>query len=195
MDMKKKTLIAPLLALFLCSQAWAATFQVDPDHSSVSFKIRHLISKTQGQFNKFEGTIEFEAGKPETWAASGTIQTASIDTNNEKRDAHLKTADFFDAEKFPTIEFRTTGVKESTENTAKVEGVLKMHGVEKPILLDVTLGGTVKDPWGNERIAFSAKTTVNRKDFGMTYNQALDAGGLMLGEDVEIDLEIEGIKK
>src|SRR3989338_2025348 len=139
--MKKKFAAVLSFAFFASSGAWAATYTVDPDHSTVSFKIRHLVSKTQGRFNKFEGVIEYEPGKPETWSASGTIQTASIDTNVEQRDKHLSGPDFFDVEKFPTIEFKTTGVKDALETGAKVEGVLKMHGVEKPIVLDVTIGG------------------------------------------------------
>src|SRR5262245_58545907 len=131
--MKRKILAA--LSFFVLSSApvWAVSYKVDPDHSAVSFKIKHMLSKTQGQFNKFEGAIDYEPGKPETWKASGTIDATSIDTNVEQRDKHLKGPDFFDVEKFPTIEFRTTGVKDATEKTAKVEGVLKIHGVEKPV--------------------------------------------------------------
>jgi len=191
----KKIFAAVFSVLFFSVPVWAATYSVDPDHSTVSFKIKHILSKTQGQFNKFEGTFDFEPGQPEGWSASGVIQTESIDTNVAGRDKHLKGADFFDVEKFPTIEFKTTAVKDATETGAKVEGALKMHGVEKPIVLDVIIAGIADDPWGNTRAAFTATTVINRKDFGMTYNQALDKGGLMLGENVEITLEIEGIKK
>ena len=191
----KKTLAVFFSALFLSSSAWAATYSVDTDHSTVSFKIKHLLSKVQGQFNKFEGTFDFEPGKPETWTASGTIQVDSIDTNVAERDKHLKGPDFFDVEKFPVIEFKTTAVKEATETGAKVEGVLKMHGIEKPVVLDVTIGGVAKDPWGNTRAAFSATTKLNRKDFGINWNKTLDAGGLLLGEDIDVTLEIEGIEK
>ncbi len=182
------------LTLF-ASPVFAATYNVDLDHSSVSFKIKHLISKTQGQFKKFQGVIEYEPGKPETWSASGTIDVNSIDTNVPERDKHLLSADFFDVAKYPTIEFKTTGVKEVTENSVKVEGLMKMHGVEKPIVLDVNIGGVIKDPWGNTRSAFSATTKINRKDFGIVYNKTLDQGGLMIGEDVEISLEVEGLLK
>ncbi len=193
--MIKKILTAAFSVLFISSSALAATYSVDAEHSTVSFKIKHLLSKTQGQFNKFEGAFEFEPGKPETWSASGTIQTDSIDTNVAKRDEHLKGADFFDVEKFPTIEFRTTAVKDTTDTGAKVEGVLKMHGVEKPIVLDVTIGGVANDPWGNTRAAFTAQTKLKRKDFGISWNKALDAGGVLLGEDVDVILEIEGVAK
>ena len=193
--MKKKIFAAALGALCLSAPVWAATYSVDPDHSTVTFKVKHLLSKTQGQFKKFEGTFDFEPGKPETWGANGVIQTSSIDTNVAERDKHLKSADFFDVEKFPTIEFKTTAVKDATETTAKVEGVLTMHGIQKPVVLDVTIGGVAKDPWGNTRAAFSAVTKINRKDFGINWNQALNAGGLLLGEDIDITLEIEGIEK
>ncbi len=192
----RKTIFLALTAVFLTvAPVWADTYTVDPDHSTVSFKIKHILSKTQGQFNKFEGTVDYEPGKPETWSASGKIDAASIDTNVAERDKHLRAADFFDVEKFPSIVFKTTGVKEVTETGAKVEGVLQMHGVERPIVLDVTIGGVADDPWGNTRAAFTAVTKVNRKDFGMVYNQTLDKGGLMLGEDVDITLEIEAILK
>jgi polyisoprenoid-binding protein YceI len=193
--MFRKTLTAAFAALFLAVSAHAATWTVDQDHSAVAFKVKHLLAKTSGQFNKFEGTIEFEPGKPEAWAASGKIDTASVDTNNEKRDAHLRNADFFDTEKFPSIEFRSTGVREATDTSAKLDGVLTMLGVEKPVVIDVEIAGTVDDPWGSTRAGFTGKTVINRKDFGMVYNQTLDKGGLMLGEEVEITLEIEAIKK
>lgn len=193
--MGKKMLMVLVGAVLAASPVWAATYAVDVDHSSVSFKVKHLVSKTQGQFNKFEGQIQYEPGKPETWSAAGTIQTASIDTNVPERDKHLSSADFFDVANFPTIEFKTTGVKESTETTAKVEGLLKLHGVEKPIVLDVTIGGVAQDPWGNTRSAFSATAKIDRRDFGMIYNQPLNVGSFLLGDEVEISLEIEGIQK
>ncbi len=175
--------------------SYAATYKVDPDHSSVSFKVRHLISNTTGVFKKFEGTIEFEPGKPETWSAQGTIDVDSIDTGVEKRDAHLKNKDFFEVEAYPKIAFKTTKVLESTTDTAKVEGLMTMHGVEKPIVLDVKMLGTMKDPWGNTRAAFTVTTTINRKDFGIVYNQAMETGGVMLGEEVPVTLEIEAIQQ
>lgn len=193
--MRKKILMVLAGAVLIAPPLWAATYAVDLDHSSVSFKVKHLVSKTRGQFNKFEGQIQYEPGKPETWSAAGTIQTASIDTNVPERDKHLLSADFFDVANFSAIEFKTTGVKEATETTAKVEGLLKLHGVEKPIVLDVTIGGVAQDPWGNTRSAFSATTKIDRRDFGMTYNQPLNAGGFLLGDEVEISLEIEGIQK
>ncbi len=175
--------------------ARAATYTVDPEHSSVTFKIKHLFSKVAGGFNKFEGTVDYEPGKPETWKTSGTIDVASIDTNESKRDKHLLTADFFDVEKYPQIEFRSTAVKDTTGNSATLDGVLKMHGIEKPVTLKVDVNGVGKDPWGNTRAAFTATTKLNRKDFDMNWNKALDNGGLLVGEEVEVTLEIEAIEK
>ena len=194
--MKNKILTGVLgLGLVLAGPAQAATYAVDPEHSSVTFKIRHLFSNVKGQFNKFEGTVDYEPDKPELWTTSGRIEVTSIDTNESKRDQHLLSADFFDAAKNPTIEFQSTEVKGAMGNNAKLEGVLKMHGVEKPIVLDVTVNGVGKDPWGNVRAAFSATTKLNRKDFGMNWNQTLDNGGFLVGEEVEISLEIEAIQK
>ncbi len=185
---------AVIFSLFLTSASWADTYKVDKDHTSVSFKIRHIFSNVQGSFRDFDGTIEYDPAKPETWSASGTIQVASIDTNVPERDKHLKSKDFFGAEKFPVITFKTTKVVSSTAESAKVEGVLTMHGVEKPVVLDVEIHGVGKDPWGNVRAGFTATTKINRKDFGIIYNQVLDKGQLMIGEEVSITIELEGIK-
>lgn len=184
-----------VLMLSLMSQPalQAATYQVDPDHSTVSFKIRHLLSNVVGNFNTFEGTIDYEAGKPETWKTQGTIDAASIDTNVPERDKHLRSADFFEVEKFPTIEFKSTGVKNATESSATLEGLLKLRGVEKPVTLNVEIHGVGKDPWGNVRSAFTATTKINRKDFGLAWNQALETGQLLVGEEVTITIEAEGI--
>ena len=191
----RQLFIGIVVAALSIGTAQAAVYEVDPAHSSVSFKIKHLLSKTQGNFNTFSGTIDYEPGKPEMWKAAGTIDTASIDTNNDKRDAHLRSADFFDVEKYSAIEFQTTGVKDVTDATAKIEGILKMHGVEKPVVLDAEILGVGDDPWGNTRAAFMATTKIKRSDFGIVWNQALNAGGFLLGEDVEIVLEVEAIKK
>lgn len=185
-----------LLLLSLSQASQAAVYKVDPDHSSVTFKIRHLLSNVTGHFKVFEGTIEYEPGKPETWKTSGSIDTDSIDTNVPERDKHLRSADFFDVEKFPKIEFKSTGVidvSEDAEISAKLAGLLKLHGVEKPVILDVELHGVGKDPWGNVRAGFTATTKINRKDFGLSWNQALETGQLLVGEEVVITIEAEGI--
>jgi polyisoprenoid-binding protein YceI len=190
--MVSKRFAAFVLTLFLSTQpVWAEVYEIDQAHSSVNFKIKHLFSHVNGSFNDFSGTIDYDPAAPETWKTEAVIQAASIDTNNEKRDTHLRTADFFDVEKYPTLTFKSTKVEKTGENTAKVEGLLSIHGVEKPVVLDAQIHGTGKDPWGNAKAGFSATTKINRKDFGITWNQALETGGVLLGEEVEITLEIE----
>lgn len=190
-----RILFAVLLLAGAPASVHAAAYKVDEDHTAVTFKVRHLLSNTQGQFKKFEGTIDFEAGKPESWKAEGTIQVSSIDTGVAQRDKHLLSKDFFEVEKYPTLTFKTAKVLESSAESAKIEGVMNMHGVEKPIVLDVQILGVAKDPWGNTRAAFTATTKINRKDFGLAYNQALETGQLLIGEEVSITLEVEGIQQ
>lgn len=184
-----------LFAVLFQSAASAATYEVDPDHSTVSFKVKHLFSKVQGEFRTFQGTIEYEPGKPETWQARGEIDAASIDTRVAERDKHLRTADFFEVEKYPKITFKTTKATPAGEGRATVGGFLTLHGVEKPVTLDVEIHGVGKDPWGNVRAGFTAKTTISRKDFGLAWNQALETGGVLVGDEVDITLEIEGLLK
>lgn len=185
--------LAGFLLLSLSQAAQAAVYKVDTDHSSVSFKIRHLLSNVTGHFKTFEGTIEYERGKPETWKTSGSIDAASIDTNVPERDKHLRSADFFEVEKFPKIEFKSTEVESATDTSAKLKGLLSIHGIEKPVTLDIEIHGVGKDPWGNVRAAFTATTKINRKDFGLSWNQALETGQLLVGEEVVITIEAEGI--
>ncbi len=184
------------LALFAVPfVASAAEYKVDAAHTNVTFKVRHLFTNVSGRFDDFEGTVVFDPDNFATATAQGTIKAASINTNNEKRDAHLKNADFFDVEKYPTITFKSTEITDvdKTKMTGKLHGNLTMHGVEKPVVLDVAYLGTAKDPWGNTRGGFSAKTTINRKDFGINWNQSLDSGGLLIGEEVEIEINVEGV--
>ncbi len=173
--------------------SWAATYKVDPDHSTVSFKIRHLFSKVEGRFDKYDGTVDYEPGKSDTWKTSGTIDVTSINTHVPERDKHLRSADFFDVEKYPAISFKSTKVAAATETNAKLEGLLTIHGVEKPVTLDIEIHGVGKDPWGNTRAGFTATTKINRKDFGLNWNEALETGGVLVGDEVDITLEIEGI--
>ncbi|HTL70664.1 MAG TPA: YceI family protein [Candidatus Eisenbacteria bacterium] len=175
--------------------ARAASYDVDTDHTTVSFKIKHLFSYVQGTFKKFQGTVEYEPGKPETWSAQGTIDVASIDTNVPERDKHLKSADFFDAANNPTIEFKTTKITSVDAEHAVAEGTIKIHGVEKPVKLDVEIHGVGKDPWGNVRAGFTVTGTLNRKDFGLTWNKALETGQLLVGDEVKLSLELEAILK
>lgn len=189
----QRVVLTAFSVILLPTAAWAAVYQVDSDHSSVSFKIRHLLSNVEGTFRQYEGMIEYEPGKPETWKTQGTVQAASIDTRVAERDKHLRSADFFETDKYPTISFRSTKAEASGENKARVEGLLTLHGVEKPVTLDVDIHGIAKDPWGNVRAAFTAVTKINRKDFGLEWNQTLETGQLLVGEEVSITLELEGI--
>lgn len=183
-----------LLALVcLVGPLRAQTYQIDPDHSKVMFRIRHLVGKVTGRFNKFEGSFDYESGKPKAWKAWARIEAGSIDTGVEKRDSHLRTADFFDAEKCPALEFKSTKVTGVQGEKARLHGDLTIHCVTKPVVLDLELGGVAKDPWGNTRAGAMATGKINRKDFGLSWNKTLDAGGLLIGDEVEIMLEIEGI--
>ena len=188
-----KFLVFWLAGLVYSSTAFAATYQIDKDHSSVSFKVKHLFSNTQGHFKEFDGVIDYDADKPESLSAAGTVQVASIDTGVEQRDKHLKSADFFNAEQFPAIVFKTSKVTDAAKDGARVEGTLLMHGVEKPVMLDVEIHGVGNDPWGNTRLGLTATTKINRQDFGIQWNQKLDSGGLLLGDEVAVTLEMEGI--
>jgi polyisoprenoid-binding protein YceI len=177
------------------SPAWATTYAIDKEHSSVTFKIRHLFAKVQGTFNDVDGEVVYVPGQPDQWKAFATIQAASIDTGIENRDKHLRSADFFDVDKYPTITFTSTQVSDVTATGAKLHGNLTMHGVQKPVVLEVAIHGEGKDPWGNVRSGFTGTTKVSRKDFGLNWNQALETGELLVGDEVEIILEIEGLAK
>ena len=192
----------PFLALFAFGffnvlLAEAAVYKIDPDHSSVSFKIRHIVSKTKGHFNDFSGTIRYDSANPKNSATKAKIQVKSIDTGVEKRDNHLRGEDFFHADKFPEMSFETTKVTKIRKKGKQAEliGNLTMHGITKPVVIDVEMTGIAKDPWGNERIGFSGSTKINRKDFNITWNMEGKGGGLILGDEVEIMLEIEGMRK
>ena len=196
--MKLKKMILPALvlavALSAMGSASAETYTLDAAHSSVGFQIRHLaIAKVNGSFTDFAGTFTFEKGKPETWTVEATIQLASVNTGNGDRDDHLRGPDFFDVEKFPVMTFKSTGVKMKNETEGMLMGDLTLHGVTKPVHLDLEFNGAVTDPWGNDKVGFSAYGKIKRKEWGLNFNKVLDAGGLMLGEDVKISLEIEAI--
>jgi len=192
----KRALPALAILMSFGAPALAANYEIDSDHTSIGFTIRHLvISKVKGKFGKFKGNFEYDPQKKENWKANVTIQADSIDTDVKERDKHLRSADFFDVKKFPLITFVTTGVKDVSDSSAKIEGNLTIHGVTKAIVLDVEIGGTATDPWGNKKAAFSASTKINRKDFGLTWNKALEAGGVLVGNEVTINLEVEGLEK
>lgn len=194
--MRNRVLAVAFVASVLAApSAWATTYEIDADHSTVGFKIRHLFSNVQGQFNTFNGKFDYVPGKPEEWKAEATIDAASIDTNVAKRDEHLRTADFFDVKQYSSLTFKSTQVTDVDGDKAKLHGFLTIRGVEKPVVLDLVAHGEGKDPWGNARSGFTATTKINRKDFGLEWNKALETGQLLVGDDVDITLEIEGIVK
>ncbi|MCP4571646.1 MAG: YceI family protein [bacterium] len=180
--------------VLLALPAAAADWNLDASHSHVGFKVKHMaISKVTGSFGDVTGTLTGEADKPATFLAEITIQVASVDTGNEKRDEHLTGADFFDVEKFPTMTFKSTGVA-TDGGDGVLTGELTLHGVTKTVELELEYLGQVNDPWGNTRMGFSAEGKIDRRDFGLTWSKALEAGGLVVGNDVEIELEIELVR-
>jgi len=177
------------------ARAAAETYSIDPQHSNVGFSVTHLFSKVPGRFTKVEGTMVFDPKDLSTGSVEVTIDAASIDTNVPDRDKHLKSPDFFDVAKFPTITFKSTKVIPDGSTKAKVEGTLTMKGVSKPVTLEVDFLGAGPDPFGGRRAGFEARTKINRQDFGVTWNKVLEGGGTLLGNDVDILLNIEAMRK
>jgi polyisoprenoid-binding protein YceI len=175
------------------ARAEVTTYEIDKSHSSILFRVRHLLSKVPGQFNQFSGTIDVDPEKRDTVNATASIDVTSIDTDEAKRDQHLRGPDFFDTEKFPKITFKGSKLKDvNPEKTrGKLEGELTIRDVTRPIVLDVEWFGTATDPWGNKKIAFAATTKLNRKDFGIIWNKTLDSGGYLVGDDVDIEINVE----
>lgn len=185
-----------LAALIFTCTAQAAEYKIDPDHSTIAFKVKHLgISSVPGRFTDFTGNISFDPASVKDSKAEAKIQAKSISTDNAKRDAHLRNPDFFDVEKFPELSFKTTGIEVISADSFKAHGDLTLHGVTKPVTLSVQYGGSAKDHRNIERAAFTATTMINRKDFGLAYNKLLETGGLVVGDEVSITLEIEAIRQ
>lgn len=192
--MKRTFGMLALAAGLAASPVVAETFVIDRNHSEASFQVRHFVTNVRGRFTDFQGTIVGDPAKPEAATVDFTVKAASIDTDQEGRDKHLRSADFFDAEKFPEITFKSTAIKATGKDAYDVTGNLTMHGVAKPVTLKVkNLGSVGAGP--NEKFGFEATTTVNRKDFGLVWNKALDNGGYMLGDDVNITINIEAGRK
>lgn len=170
-------------------------YQIDPSHSTASFSIKHMmIAKVHGAFQKMSGSLEYDAANPAKAQIDVTIEAASIDTREPKRDEHLRSADFFDVAKYPTITFKSTRV-DGSGGELRVHGDLTIHGVTKPVVLDVEgPSAEMKDPWGNLKIGASGTTKIKRKEFGLTWNAALEAGGVLVGDDVTITLEVQFVK-
>jgi polyisoprenoid-binding protein YceI len=191
--LRSKTLFHTLaLVLLLPALALAApaVYKVDSDHSGVGFSIRHFVSNIPGRFKDFDGVIKYDAQNPAASSVSFTIQAASIDTDNSDRDNHLKSPDFFDVAKFPTLTFSSTSVKAVDANTLEVTGDMTIKGVTKKVTVPVDILGTVKGPRG-EKAGFETTFTLDRKEYGITWNRALDTGGAILGDDVKISISVE----
>jgi polyisoprenoid-binding protein YceI len=176
------------------AQAETARWNVDPDHSTIEFRVAHMVvSKTTGHFMDYQGFIDMDADAGTVKTIEATIKTTSVNTKHEKRDAHLRNADFFDVDKYPTMTYRLKSYKKTADGYEAV-GELTLRGVTKDITLTGNFNGVAKDPWGNLRAGFNAEGKLNRKDFGMVWSKTLDGGGLVVGDDVLLKLDIECIK-
>ncbi|MFI5371367.1 MAG: YceI family protein [Candidatus Eisenbacteria bacterium] len=172
------------------------TWDIDLVHSNLGFSVRHLvISKVRGRFARWSGALTIDDLRPERSHVEVTIEAASIDTHEPQRDAHLRSADFLDTDQHPQITFRSTRLEKDGEDRHQLAGDLTIAGVTRPVLLEVESLGRTRDPWGGERAGFTARTTIDRRDFGLTWNQALETGGVVVGEKVEISIEIEAVKR
>ena len=170
------------------------TWTIDTTHASVGFSVRHMmLAKVRGHFTKWEGKIELDDANPAASSVEASIDVASIDTREAQRDGHLRSADFFDAEKYPKISFRSTKIEPKGDGY-QLTGDLSMHGVTKPVRLEVENLGGGKDPWGKQRVAFAAKGQIDRREFGLVWNQALETGGVLVGEKIDVEIEVQAVK-
>ena len=168
------------------------TYKIDKSHSEVIFQVRHLVTKVRGRFTDFEGAIEYNEANPELSIVHFTIKAGSIDTAEADRDKHLRSPDFFEVDKYPDITFRSKRMTQKGDGY-DVIGDLAIHGVTKEVVLPVAHLGKAKDPWGGERLGFEVETTINRKDFGLSFNIALETGGFLVGDEVKITIEIQAV--
>ena len=167
------------------------TLEIDRSHSEVAFQVRHLLSKVRGRFTDFSGTVHFDEQNPQDSRVEVLIQAASIDTAEVDRDKHLRSADFFEVDSYPTIAFKSRSITPRGGQSYDVTGDLTIHGVRKQVTLPASFLGKAKDPWGNERAGFEADLTLNRKDFGLHWNAALETGGFLVGDEVKVILSIQ----
>jgi polyisoprenoid-binding protein YceI len=194
----KLTLAAAIAAtLAVSSLAATTTWQIDPAHTAAGFSVKHMmIAIVRGQFKGVTGTVNWDDQNISNSVVDVTIDANTVDTGEPKRDADLKSANFFDVAHYPTITFKSTKIERISAAKMKVAGNLTIHGITKPVVLDVEgPSGAVKDPWGNTRVALNATTTVNRMDYGVKWNAKMDGGGIVVGDDVNINIDLEMIKK
>jgi polyisoprenoid-binding protein YceI len=187
---------ALVAALFVVASAGAETWTLDPAHTSVQFGVRHLmVSTVRGEFGKVSGTVEGDMANAPKAVVNASVDAASIDTRNQKRDDHLRSPDFFDVAKFPTLTFKSKAIEKTGDGHYKVTGDLTMHGVTKEVVLDVdSVTPPIKDPWGNTRAGAHATAKVNRTDFGLTWNKAIEGGGVVVGDEVAITVDAEATR-
>jgi polyisoprenoid-binding protein YceI len=186
--------LAALASVATFATAASTTWKIDPSHTQAGFQVRHFFSQVHGRFHEVEGTIVFDDANPDVISVDALVKVASVDTGNQKRDGHLQTADFFDAEKHPTLTFKSTKVTAAGKNKFKIAGDLTMRGVTKPVTFDAEFLGSAPISIGGRsfsKAGFTASTVVNRKDYGINWNKALDNGGVMLEEKVTITLNVE----
>ena len=175
----------------MASERW----EIDSSHSSLHFSVRHLvIAKVRGSFARWSGTIQVPEGDFSKATVAVTIDASSIDTGVADRDTHLRSPDFFDVEKFPELHFRSKRIEPVDDTRYRVSGDLTIRGVTREVVLEAEYGGRGKDPWGNERIGFVAKASIDRKEFGLTWNQALETGGILVGDRIDIELDVQGVR-
>jgi len=191
----RKTLLAAAALAVLATAARATDFDIDPAHTQVGFKAKHVTGKVPGRFTSFSGSFTYDKKNVKAWKAEAKIDPATINTDNEQRDKHLKSDAFFDVAKCPEMAFKSTKVSDLKGDRAKLHGDLTMHCVTKPVVLDLEIGGVDKDPWGNEVAGFTATATIDRKDWGIVWNKTLDSGGVLVGDKIEIILEVSGNAK
>ena len=176
--------------------ATTGTWEIDPTHSTIGFVARHaMVAKVRGNFSDFTGTLNLDGADPAKSSANLTIVASSFNSNNAERDAHVKSADFLDADQFPTITFTSTAVTTKGDDDFIVTGDLTIHGVTKPVDVKFELLGTSQDPWGNTRIGFEGKAEISRKEFGLVWNVALETGGVLVGDTIKLEMDVEAVKK
>jgi len=171
------------------------TYTIDNAHSEVLFQVRHLVTKVRGRFTSFRGTVLFDEARPDHSSVNVEIAADSVDTGTPDRDAHLRSADFFDAEHYPTLTFVSTRVEHDSDDRYDVSGTLTIRGVSKAVTLPVTFLGFAKDPWGHQRAGFETELAVNRKDYGLMWNAALESGGFLVGDEVKITVSAQAVRQ
>jgi polyisoprenoid-binding protein YceI len=189
--MNRKLFAVAALATLAALPLRAEIYSIDPGHSEVGFTVRHMVTNVRGRFNDFSGTINMDPKNLPKSSVELHIKSTSIDTAVPDRDKHLRSADFFDVEKYPEITFKSESIAPAGKDKYNVTGTLTLHGVSKKVTLPVSFLGQAKDPWGSTRAGFETATTLNRKDYGIVWNKAIDNGGVLLGDDVKVEINLE----